>query len=60
MQAYTMLLNTLLALLLLAGVHCSGPLPQYMEGSFILDTSEGFNDYMYEIGVSYLTRKVGF
>ena len=55
-----MLMNTLLALLLIAGVNCSGPLPEYMEGSFILDTSEGFNDYMYEIGVSYLTRKVGF
>ena len=53
-----MILKTLLAVLLVAGIHCSKPLPFYMEGNFILETSDGFNDYMYEIGVSYLTRKV--
>ena len=53
-----MMLKALLAVLLVAGVHCSLPLPPYMAGNFILETSEGFNDYMYEIGVSYLTRKV--
>ena len=53
-----MILKALLAVLLVAGVHCSEPLPSYMEGNFILETSDGFNDYMYEIGVSYFTRKV--
>ena len=51
-------LKALLAVLLVAGTHCSHPLPSYMEGNFILETSDGFNDYMYEIGVSYFTRKV--
>ena len=43
---------------LVAGAHGAGRIPDYMLGSFILDTSEGFNDYMYEIGVDWFTRKV--
>merc|ERR1711878_142978 len=34
------------------------PLPNYMLGDFQLETSEGFEDYMYEIGVNWFTRKI--
>ena len=54
------MLTTLLSLLLVVtSVHCSGPLPEYMVGDYVLETSEGFNNYMYEVGVDWFTRKVG-
>ena len=54
------MLTTLLSLLLaVTSVHCSGPLPEYMVGEYVLETSEGFNNYMYEVGVNWFTRKVG-
>merc|ERR1712154_463286 len=34
------------------------PLPNYMLGDFQLETSEGFSDYMYEIGVNWFTRTI--
>merc|ERR1739844_366889 len=34
------------------------PLPNYMLGDFQLETSEGFEDYMYEIGVNWFTRTI--
>merc|ERR1712173_53071 len=40
------------------GVTSSGPLPQYMIGEFELETSEGFNNYMYAVGVDWFTRKI--
>ena len=52
------MIYALLATVLVGGVHCTGPLPEYMMGNFVLETSEGFNDYMYEIGVDWFTRKV--
>ena len=52
------MIYALLATVLVGGVHCNGPLPEYMMGNFVLETSEGFNDYMYEIGVDWFTRKV--
>merc|ERR1711902_481410 len=33
-------------------------LPNYMLGDFQLETSEGFEDFMYEIGVNWFTRKI--
>ena len=35
-----------------------GPLPNYMLGEFQLETSQGFEDFMYELGVNWFTRKV--
>ena len=52
------MIYALLATLLVVGVHCNGPLPNYMIGEYVLETSEGFDNYMYEIGVSWFTRKV--
>ena len=34
------------------------PLPPYMLGKFQLETSKGFDDFMYEINVNWFTRKV--
>ena len=36
----------------------SAPLPDNMLGTFQLETSEGFTNYMYEVGVDWFTRKV--
>jgi hypothetical protein len=33
-------------------------LPDTMLGSFLMDTSEGFDEFMYEMGVNIFTRKV--
>merc|ERR1712212_95164 len=35
----------------------AGPLPPYMLGKFELETSKGFDDYMYKLGVDWFTRK---
>jgi hypothetical protein len=33
-------------------------LPDYMLGEFKMQTSEGFTDFMYALGVNWLTRSV--
>ena len=33
-------------------------LPESMIGDFQMETSEGFNDYMYELGVNIVTRNI--
>ena len=33
-------------------------LPEYMLGEYVLETSEGFDDYMWQLGVNWFTRKV--
>ena len=33
-------------------------LPAFMLGEFQLDTSEGFSDFMYQVGVNWFTRTV--
>jgi hypothetical protein len=37
----------------------STTLPNYMLGEYVLETSDGFNDYMWQLGVNWFTRKVG-
>merc|ERR1712062_126215 len=52
-------MRTLIALsLAISAIAAQAPLPNYMLGDFQLETSEGFEDYMYEIGVNWFTRKV--
>ena len=34
-------------------------IPDFMIGDFQMETSEGFDDYMYELGVNIFTRKIG-
>ena len=48
----------MLALLLLPGL-ATAQLQANMLGQYQLQTSEGFNDFMYEIGVNWFTRQVG-
>merc|ERR1711992_124902 len=50
----------LLSLWVITAVTVEGqsPLPEYMLGKFKLETSEGFSDYMYEIGVDWFTRTI--
>ena len=36
------------------------PLPDNMLGTFQLETSEGFTNYMYEVGVDWFTRKIAY
>merc|ERR1712242_136949 len=52
------MLYPLICLVLLGAAHCSGPLPEYMIGEYELETSEGFNNYMYAVGVDWFTRKI--
>ena len=40
------------------GLGQESPLPPYMLGKFQLETSKGFDDFMYEISVNWFTRKV--
>merc|ERR1712026_194939 len=55
----TVTMRTLIALsLAISAIAAQGPLPNYMLGDFQLETSEGFEDYMYEIGVNWFTRKI--
>merc|ERR1712045_90658 len=54
MKTHTVLL-TLSAITAVIG---QSPLPEYMLGDFQLETSEGFSDYMYEIGVNWFTRTI--
>jgi len=43
---------------LASSAYCANPLPDYMIGSFVLDTSNGFNDYMSALGVNIFTRTI--
>lgn len=36
----------------------SGQLPDYMLGEFKMESSEGFSDFMYELGVDWFTRSI--
>ena len=40
------------------GVEAKGPLPEYMLGKFQLESSEGFSDFMYLMGVGWFQRSV--
>merc|ERR1712241_914156 len=54
-------MRTLIALslsLAISAIAAQAPLPNYMLGDFQLETSEGFENYMYEIGVNWFTRKI--
>merc|ERR1719422_1057251 len=51
-------LPVLLSIATISAVTGQSPLPQYMLGEFQLETSEGFSDYMYEIGVNWFTRQI--
>merc|ERR1711933_184873 len=52
-------MRTLLAFsLTISAITAQAPLPNYMLGDFQLETSEGFSDYMYEIGVNWFTRTI--
>ena len=50
--------KTLGLVFLASSAYCANPLPDYMIGSFVLDTSNGFNDYMSALGVNIFTRTV--
>merc|ERR1711863_52244 len=45
-------------LLLLPSLVAAAQLPDHMLGQYQLETSEGFSDFMYEIGVSWFTRTI--
>jgi hypothetical protein len=50
---------TKLLLLLSVLSTCHGDnLPKYMLGDYKMQTSKGFNDYMYELGVNWFTRTI--
>merc|ERR1719150_3575734 len=51
-------LPVLLSIATISAVTGQSPLPQYMLGEFQLETTEGFSDYMYEIGVNWFTRQI--
>ena len=38
--------------------HPDMALPACMIGDFQMETSEGFNDFMYELGVNFVTRNI--
>merc|ERR1712038_2058830 len=38
--------------------HRDMALPAFMIGDFQMETSEGFNDFMYEMGVNFVTRNI--
>ena len=38
--------------------HRDMALPAFMIGDFQMETSEGFNDFMYELGVNFVTRNI--
>jgi len=48
----------MLLLLLVPSLVAAAQLPDYMLGQYQLETSEGFSDFMYEIGVSWFTRTI--
>ena len=48
-----------LLLLLLPAIATADQLPAKMLGTYQLETSKGFTDFMSEIGVGWFTRQVG-
>merc|ERR1711971_1358242 len=50
--------DPIMLLLLLPSLVAAAQLPQHMLGQYQLETSEGFSDFMYEIGVSWFTRTI--
>jgi len=36
----------------------SANLPNYMLGEYVLETSDGFDNYMWQLGVNWFTRKI--
>merc|ERR1711862_1036555 len=40
------------------GTSAMAALPDFMVGDFQMETSEGFNDFMYEMGVNFVTRNI--
>ena len=54
----TLLLLPLTCLMLSPSLAQEPPIPAHMLGKFQLETSEGFDDFMYEINVGWFTRKV--
>ena len=59
-QLYRMKVQLLLSLLttICLAQQSAGPLPQTMIGKFNLESSTGFDDYMYKLGVGWFKRKV--
>eukprot|EP00092_Neocalanus_flemingeri_P013450 GFUD01014502.1.p1 GENE.GFUD01014502.1~~GFUD01014502.1.p1 ORF type:complete len:159 (-),score=46.47 GFUD01014502.1:292-768(-) len=53
-----MSVSLFLVSLLAGGALSANPLPDYMIGTFVLDTSEGFNVYMSALGVDFFTRTI--
>ena len=53
-----MIVPLVLVSLLAGSAHSANPLPSYMEGVFVLDTSNGFDGYMKALGVNIFTRTV--
>merc|ERR1712213_143996 len=51
-------LRMLHILLLLPSLAFAAQLPEHLVGQYQLETSEGFNDFMHEVGVSWFTRKI--
>merc|ERR1712203_1292376 len=51
-------LRMLHILLLLPSLAFAAQLPEHMLGQYQLETSEGFNNFMHEVGVSWFTRKI--
>jgi hypothetical protein len=35
---------------------CAGLLPDYMKGEFQLEGSEGYTNFLYELGIDFFTR----
>ena len=50
----------LLPLVLVSSLVTAEQLPANMLGKYQLETSEGFSDFMSEIGVNWFTRQVTF
>jgi len=54
----TLLLLPLTCLMLSPSLAQEPPIPAHMLGKFQLETSKGFDDFMYEINVGWFTRKI--
>jgi len=48
----------LAAIMLPSAALAADQLPEFMKGSFKMSTSEGFTDYMYELGVGWFKRSI--
>ena len=42
--------------LFLINCACAGLLPDYMKGEFQLEGSEGYTNFLYELGIDFFTR----